>query len=176
MLGARVELVARDAADVIVVDSASASDALAAIAAGFAVPTLLLVDDPHAELTRAALAAGACAVLARQSEPRELLAALEAVAAGLIVVDAAARDALGSPALGPRAAAGGAASVDGLTERERDVLAMLARGLSNRRIGERLAISENTVKAHVGAVLAKLGAATRTEAVAIGIRLGLVML
>ena len=53
---------------------------------------------------------------------------------------------------------------------------MLARGLSNRRIGERLAISENTVKAHVGAVLAKLGAATRTEAVAIGIRLGLVML
>ena len=68
------------------------------------------------------------------------------------------------------------AGVDALTERERDVLALLARGLSNRRIGERLAISENTVKAHVGAVLAKLGAATRTEAVAIGIRLGLVVL
>ena len=105
MLGARAELVARDAADVIVVDSASTSDALAAVAAGFAAPTLLLVDDPHAELTRAALAAGAYAVLARQSEPRELLAALEAVAAGLIVVDAAARDALGSP--GARPARGG---------------------------------------------------------------------
>jgi DNA-binding NarL/FixJ family response regulator len=171
VLGARVEPVAREAADVVVVDAAGSREALAAIAAGFAAPTLLLVDDPHPDLTRAALAAGAAAVLARQSEARELLAALAAVAAGLVVVDGAARD-----ALGPRAVAVAPVGVDALTERERDVLAMLARGLSNRRIGERLAISENTVKAHVGAVLAKLGAATRTEAVAIGIRLGLVML
>jgi DNA-binding NarL/FixJ family response regulator len=170
-LGGRIEPVAREGADVVVVDAAGPREALAAIAAGFAAPTLLLVDDPHPDLTRAALAAGAAAVLARQSEARELLAALEAVAAGLVVVDGAARD-----ALGPRAVAVAPAGVDALTERERDVLAMLARGLSNRRIGERLAISENTVKAHVGAVLAKLGAATRTEAVALGIRLGLVML
>jgi DNA-binding NarL/FixJ family response regulator len=125
------------------------------------VPTLLLVDDPHPELARAALAAGAAAVLARRSDPRELRAALEAVAVGLVVLDPAARDAH-DPA------------VDPLTEREREVLRMLARGLSNRRIAERLGISENTVKAHVAAVLGKLGAATRTEAVTEGIRLGLV--
>jgi DNA-binding NarL/FixJ family response regulator len=56
------------------------------------------------------------------------------------------------------------------------VLAMLADGLSNRRIAERLAISENTVKAHVAAIFAKLGATTRTEAVTLGVRSGLLML
>ncbi|HEX3551279.1 MAG TPA: LuxR C-terminal-related transcriptional regulator, partial [Candidatus Elarobacter sp.] len=60
--------------------------------------------------------------------------------------------------------------------RERQVLAMLADGRSNRRIAEALAISENTVKAHVAAILAKLGATTRTEAVTAGVRLGLLML
>jgi DNA-binding NarL/FixJ family response regulator len=71
---------------------------------------------------------------------------------------------------------GVAAEIDPLTEREREVLAMLARGLSNRRIAERMAISENTVKAHVAAVLAKLGASTRTEAVTAALRRGLVFL
>lgn len=63
-----------------------------------------------------------------------------------------------------------------LTERERGVLGMLARGLSNKRIAQRLGLSEHTVKFHVGSILAKLGAATRTEAVTVGVRLGLVML
>jgi DNA-binding CsgD family transcriptional regulator len=63
-----------------------------------------------------------------------------------------------------------------LTRRERDVLALLARGFSNKRIGERLGISEHTAKFHVGSVLAKLGAATRAEAVALGVRRGYVVL
>lgn len=63
-----------------------------------------------------------------------------------------------------------------LTERERNVLAALARGLSNKRVAERLGISEHTVKFHVGSILAKLGAGTRAEAVALGARLGYVML
>jgi DNA-binding CsgD family transcriptional regulator len=65
---------------------------------------------------------------------------------------------------------------DALTRREHDVLALLARGFSNKRIGERLGISEHTAKFHVGSVLAKLGAATRAEAVALGVRRGYVVL
>jgi DNA-binding NarL/FixJ family response regulator len=168
----RVEIVAREAADVVVRDAAGTREALAAIAEGFTVPTILLVDDPHVDVALAALRAGASAVLARQSDARELLAALDAIAAGLVVLDASVRDAL----VPTPAAARAAELVEPLTERERQVLAMLADGLSNRRIAERLAISENTIKAHVASILAKLGATTRTEAVTLGVRLGLVML
>ncbi|HEY0382067.1 MAG TPA: response regulator transcription factor [Candidatus Elarobacter sp.] len=153
-------------------EAAGAAEALAAIAEGFGVPTILLVDDPHAGVALAALRAGASAVLARQSDARELLAAVDAVRAGLVVLDASVRDALAPAHLAAR----GSTLIEPLTERERQILAMLASGRSNRRIAERLTISENTVKAHVAAILAKLGATTRTEAVAIGVRLGLVML
>lgn len=152
-------------------DTADARDALAAIAAGFAQPTILLVDDPHAELAHAALAAGASAVLARQSDARELRATIGAVALGLLVVDAAARDAFARRTLHAAAPAR-----DTLTERELDVLRLLASGASNRRIAQRLGIAENTVKAHVAAVLAKLDAATRTQAVTNALRAGVLML
>ena len=164
-------IVPREAAEVAVHEAAGSREAYAAIAAGFVVPTLLLVDDPHPDLAFAALRAGAAGVLARRSDADEIVAALAAIRAGLVVLDPAVRDAPAS-----LANARGTLAAEPLTERERQVLAMLARGLSNRRIGERLAISDNTVKAHVGAILAKLGAATRTEAVTLGVRLGLVML
>jgi len=167
-----VELVALDGADIVLRDAAGPREMLAAIAAGFTVPTILLVDDPHADAALAALRAGASAVLARQSDARELRAALDAIAAGLVVLDASVRDALAPAATASRSGV----LAEPLTERERQVLSMLAGGLSNRRIAERLAISENTVKAHVASILAKLGATTRTEAVTAAIRLGLVML
>ncbi len=167
-----MDIVPRDRAALVIRDTENARDALAAIAEGFGVPTILLVDDPHADVALAALRAGASAVLARQSDSRELMAALEAVQIGLVVLDAAVRDALAPAATATRVAA----LTEPLTERERQVLGMLANGLSNRRIAERLTISENTVKAHVAAILAKFGATTRTEAVTIGVRLGLVML
>jgi len=63
-----------------------------------------------------------------------------------------------------------------LTRREREVLQMLAAGLANKGIAARLNISDHTAKFHVAAILGKLGAATRTEAVALGIRRGLVLL
>jgi DNA-binding NarL/FixJ family response regulator len=63
-----------------------------------------------------------------------------------------------------------------LTRREREVLQMLAAGLANKEIAARLHISDHTAKFHVAAILGKLGAATRTEAVALGIRRGLVLL
>lgn len=167
-----MDVVPRDRAALVIRDTESARDALTAIAEGFAVPTILLVDDPHADVALAALRAGASAVLARQSDARELLTALEAVHIGLVVLDATVRDALAPAPTAARVSA----LTEPLTERERQVLAMLANGLSNRRIAERLTISENTVKAHVAAILAKLGATTRTEAVTVGVRLGLVML
>jgi two-component system, NarL family, nitrate/nitrite response regulator NarL len=70
---------------------------------------------------------------------------------------------------------GGAAAVSGmpLTAREREILEMMADGASNRAIASRLAISRHTVKFHVAAILAKLGARSRTEAVALALRRGL---
>jgi len=67
-------------------------------------------------------------------------------------------------------------AVEALTPREREVLELVAEGMSNRAIAERLAISEHTVKFHVGALLGKLSAATRAELVAIALRRGLIML
>ena len=65
------------------------------------------------------------------------------------------------------------ARVAGLTSRERQVLAGIARGLTNRAIATELGIAENTVKNHVRAVLDKLGASSRTEAAAVAVRAGL---
>nr|WP_236673772.1 response regulator transcription factor [Comamonas sp. JC664] len=74
-------------------------------------------------------------------------------------------------ALGPPTSA-----PDALTPREREVLGLLAEGLSNKAIADRLAISEHTAKFHVNAVLAKLGVQRRTEAVVRAAKLGLVTL
>lgn len=63
-----------------------------------------------------------------------------------------------------------------LTRREREVIQMLAGGLGNKEIASRLAISEHTVKFHVASILDKLGAGSRTEAVSLGIRRGIVLL
>ncbi len=63
-----------------------------------------------------------------------------------------------------------------ITSRETDVLRMLAQGLVNKDIAARLGISEHTVKFHISSILDKLGASSRTEAVTVGIRMGLVLL
>jgi ATP/maltotriose-dependent transcriptional regulator MalT len=64
--------------------------------------------------------------------------------------------------------------IEGLTGREREVLVLVADGHSNREIGARLEISEHTVKFHLAAIFAKLGVATRAEAVQRGMRLGFI--
>jgi DNA-binding NarL/FixJ family response regulator len=83
-------------------------------------------------------------------------------------------------ALGPRprretlSARGAADPAQPLTARESEVLGMLAEGLGNKAIAARLGISTHTAKFHVASILAKLGAGSRTEAVTIGMRRGLV--
>jgi two-component system, NarL family, nitrate/nitrite response regulator NarL len=117
----------------------------------------------------AAWASGARAVVARTAEPETLSAAILAASAGLVSYD---RELVGfAPrvAIDPREA-------EELTAREVEVLQHLASGLSNKEIASRLGISDHTVKFHVNALLSKLSAESRTEAVVRGVRLGLVIL
>jgi DNA-binding NarL/FixJ family response regulator len=130
------------------------------------IPWIALV--PGAGDLHAALAAGAAGVLWRDAPPDRLAAAALAVAEGLVVLE--------PEAMPFRTAAALDAPLEPLTPRERQVLPLLADGLSNRGIAERLGISEHTAKFHVNAILGKLGAATRAEAVALAARQGLLHL
>lgn len=135
-------------------------------------PIVLLSSDGQVPLTLEAFRSGVRAVLPADALPAAILATLEAVAGGLAVLDPAELE----PMLASSAAAPVSTEQTGLTPREREVLAMMAEGASNKIIAWKLAISEHTVKFHVASILAKLGAGSRTEAVTLGIRKGLVML
>lgn len=129
------------------------------------IPSVVLAEgEAHA---RAALARGARGAVMRRPDGPRLVAALTAVAAGLTVLDFS---------LAPTPIASDDAPPVQLTGREQQVLELLAGGFSNRRIARRLGISEHTAKFHVNGILVKLGAGTRTEAVVIAARRGLVML
>jgi DNA-binding NarL/FixJ family response regulator len=112
-----------------------------------------------------AVRAGAAGYVYKDVDPPALAAAIRAVHAGHVLLhpDVAGLLAAGD---GPRAAA--------LTAREREVLIEIGRGRSNREIARALALSEKTVKAHVSAVLAKLGVPDRTQAALHAVRAGLV--
>ena len=121
--------------------------------------------------TRDALRLGVRAVLPRDASAGEVLAAVEAAASGLAVVDPHDLEALLGGALA-RTAAGSSS----LTPRELEVLRMMAEGAANKVIAWKLGISEHTVKFHVASILNKLNAATRAEAVAIGMRKGMILI
>ncbi|TAK21545.1 MAG: response regulator transcription factor [Chloroflexota bacterium] len=112
--------------------------------------------------------------VSRTADGDALRAAALALSAGFIVIDAAT-----TPAAFLAEATGAETSADRadpFTEREGQVMQLIAEGLANKMIANRLAISEHTVKFHVAAILSKLGAASRTEAVAIAARRGLIAL
>jgi NarL family two-component system response regulator YdfI len=137
-------------------------------------PVIVLSEQPRASWLSKALRAGVRAVLSRDATPEQLRAALEAAAAGLIVVHPTELDTVLPATVGSSAAVD--ELLEPLTRREREVLQMLASGLANKEIATRLAISDHTVKFHVASILGKLGVSSRTEAVSAGIRRGLVML
>jgi NarL family two-component system response regulator YdfI len=137
-------------------------------------PVIVLSEQPKTAWLSKALHAGVRAVLPRDVAPEQLRAALEAAAAGLVVIHPSELDTVFSATVGPSAPLD--ELLEPLTRREREVLQMLAAGLANKEIAARLAISDHTVKFHVASILGKLGASTRTEAVSAGIRRGLVML
>ena len=123
-----------------------------------------------------ALAAGARGVVLRDQVGPGIHAALAAVRSGLTVMDTALATSL-VPTQPVRANGGTPGKGRGeLTERERQVVQLLAEGLSNKLIADRLGISDHTAKFHVNGVMMKLGASTRTEAVVEAMRRGLIHL
>jgi DNA-binding NarL/FixJ family response regulator len=135
---------------------------------------VVLSDDPGlpAQLARAGLRGWAC--LARDADADQLDLAVRSAEAGLVLLDLP----LAAATLTPLAAtvAAAPASSEPLTPRELQVLQLVAQGLPNKGIARRLGISENTAKFHVASVCSKLGAASRTEAVTLAARRGLILL
>ena len=182
--------------DLIVVDSERRAEELTGALRAFAeeaeeggrAPAFVVIGVEEAERARGLLHAGPVrALLPRGASGGEILAALRAASAGLVALDPDTFSALLSTAsrtTGEPGEAGAAderllsagAEFDALTPREREVLDMLASGLSNKEIAWRMKISEHTVKSHVASIFAKLDVSTRTEAVTQGIRKGLVMM
>jgi two-component system, NarL family, nitrate/nitrite response regulator NarL len=164
-----VEDVDEDGADVAAWDvgSRGALEGLRVLSARIPVVAVLWSEEQAGE----ALGAGARAVLLRDRLEDRFLPALTAAASGLVAIDESLAESLlrHRPAPAP-------ALAEALTPRETEVVQLLAEGLTNRRIGERLGISEHTAKFHVNAILGKLGAQSRGEAVAQAARLGLVLL
>jgi DNA-binding NarL/FixJ family response regulator len=166
-------------ADVLVVDASGESpeaiiESLAESDLAAEIPIVVLTEAAAPAASAQALQAGIRAVLPSEISTDQLAATLQAAAAGLVVLHPTEIPAA-FPAATP-ASQSLAELPEPLTRREREVLQMLAAGLANKEIAARLNISDHTAKFHVAAILGKLGAATRTEAVALGIRRGLVLL
>jgi DNA-binding NarL/FixJ family response regulator len=172
---------------VVAVNPAEAPQVVLQTLGGLGTAALLLLASDQAsaaDYLAASLAAArresrAWGVLPQDASAEELQSAVRALYEGLLV---------GTPALlGPllrrrKAAEDPQAQVDEeplaepLTEREAEVLQLVAQGLANKQIAAALTISEHTVKFHVSAIYTKLGAASRTEAVRLGVRKGLIVL
>lgn len=134
---------------------------------------VLLIDRPAATWVNQVMRAGVAGILPSDVDAEQLGKALDAVASGLVVVHPRELQV-------PRSVEAGANSLlealEPLTLREREVLQMLAQGLGNKEIAARLKISDHTVKFHVASILGKLGASTRTEAVSIALRRGMILI
>jgi two-component system, NarL family, response regulator YdfI len=136
---------------------------------------VVILDGADEESVLAALNAGASAILPRSADRREIVSAIKAISAGLVVFQRR----LLATLLNAKATADENRSDhqhSRLTPREVEVLAAMADGASNKAIARRLGISFHTAKFHVAAVLEKLDADTRTEAVLKAAQLGIVML
>jgi two-component system, NarL family, response regulator DevR len=129
---------------------------------------LILTSYDDDEALFAAILAGAAGYVLKQIAGNDLLDTVRRVAAGQSMID---------PVLTARVldrirnGAPGAAELADLTEREREILTLIAEGLTNRQIGERLFLAEKTVKNYVSSLLAKLGLESRTQAAVLATRL-----
>jgi DNA-binding NarL/FixJ family response regulator len=147
------------------------------------VPIILVGGDLSRAVARELLHAGVRGFLSYDATAEAIRAAVEAVAAGLVALDPAAADAMldsldyaSSASVLPAVPHPRVTPVPSLTRREIEVLNAVAEGLGNKHIAVRLGISEHTVKTHLAAIFEKLGATSRTEAVTLGARSGIIPL
>jgi NarL family two-component system response regulator YdfI len=171
------EALAEEDADVLLVEAPSESveellEALASTGLTKETAVVVLIDQSAPVWAGQALQAGIRGVLTGDADAQQLALAVEAAASGLVVLDPGEVRAERSSSARPVTLE----LSEPLTARERQVLQMLAGGLGNKEIASRLKISEHTAKFHVASILGKFGASSRTEAVAIGLRRGLILL
>ena len=133
-----------------------------------AIRVIALTSFPEADLVEKTLKAGAISYLLKDVEDDDLARAIRSAVEGKPVLSPEATQAL------IHATTGGHDLGHDLTEREREVLALMVEGLKNNEIAERLVISYSTSKYHVSSILSKMGAASRTEAVSLALQHNLV--
>ena len=148
------------------------------VAAGSPARILVLTTYDLDDYVYAAIRAGASGFLLKDVQPAQLAEAIRVIAAGdALLAPSVTRRLLGQFAAtlpGPRASRASSASLSALTERETEVLRLLAAGLSNAELAGRLYLSEATVKSHVSSLLRKLGLRDRVQAVIFAYDTGLV--
>jgi DNA-binding NarL/FixJ family response regulator len=146
------------------------------VAAGLPVQVLVLTTFDDEQLVHEALRAGASGFLLKDASPDRMVAAIRTVHEGHAVLAPEVTRAViarGTKPAQPRRSE--LARVGELTAREREILIIVGRGLSNRDIGRRLFVSEGTVKTHVSNILAKTGCHSRAQAVALAYDTGLIV-
>ena len=129
---------------------------------------VVLTSFGEVERVHAALAAGAAGYVLKDADPAEVARAITAAAAGEVHLDSAVARQLARRMAAPQA------GLTSLTAREREILALVAQGHSNRDIADTLVISERTARTHVSNVLSKLQLSSRTQAALLAIREGLI--
>jgi DNA-binding NarL/FixJ family response regulator len=177
-----VELARQELPDVVLMDirmprmdGLEATRRIVALDRAEAVRVLVLTTFDLDEYVYQALRAGASGFLLKDTPPADLLAAIRVVAAGdALLAPSVTRRLIAEFARRPEPSAVTPAALASLTEREREVLALVARGLSNAEIAELLVVSGATAKTHVSRVLAKLGARDRAQLVMLAYETGLV--
>jgi len=167
-------------ADVLVADLDTPASAVAMLdfleeapASGGAIA---LIDDPDPAWVRSALRASVHAVIGRDATTEDMQIALQAAEAGFILLHPTSVQGLlqNNTIAEVNDISGEDLSREDLTARESEVLRLVGLGLGNKEIAARLAISEHTAKFHISSILGKLHAGSRTEAVSLGIRKGLI--
>ena len=138
--------------------------------------TIILLNELEDIDFGAILNAGVKGILLQTSSESEIIAAVKAVASGLVVLHPEVIDNLQLQKSTNLQQQTDIKSIQTLTPREIEILQMLTPGLSNKAIAKQLNISDHTVKFHISSIFQKLNVSTRTEAVAVGVRLGLIML
>jgi DNA-binding NarL/FixJ family response regulator len=137
--------------------------------------SVALADEPGPRWVRSALRASLNAIIARDASREDIQLALQAAEAGLVMLHPTSASGLIQES-SLRDTSGDATEelAEELTARESEVLRLVSMGLGNKEVAARLAISEHTVKFHISSILGKLHAGSRTEAVSLGIRRGLI--